>query len=84
MPFDDAPKKEHDEVISLLDLDARGIGSLAQEMHLLHKGFTTGKEVPLVAIARRFGLPEDETKNILSSVEEISKDDHLLRENGVT
>ena len=61
--------REHDEVISLLDLDDKGIGNLAQEMYLLHKGFATGKEVPLLGVARRFGLPETETRAVLSSVE---------------
>lgn len=61
--------REHDEVISLLELDAVGIGNLAQEMYLLHKGFATGKEVPLAGVARRFGLPETETRATLSFVE---------------
>ena len=61
--------REHDEVISLLELDARGIGNLAQEIYLLHKGFATGKEVPPAGVARRLDLPETETRAILSSVE---------------
>ena len=61
--------REHDEVISLLDLDARGIDNLAQGIYLLHKGFTTGREVTLEDVARRFDLPETETKAILSLVE---------------
>ena len=61
--------REHDEVISLLELDAKGIGNPAQEMYLLHKGFATGKEVSLAGVARRFGLTETETRAILSSVE---------------
>lgn len=60
---------EHEEVVSLLDLDTRGIGDLAQEMYLLYKGFITGKEVPPAGVARRFGLSETETSAILSSVE---------------
>lgn len=60
---------EHDEVTSLLDLDAKGIDSLAQEMYLLYKGFTTGKEATPAAVARRFGLSEAESRAILSSVE---------------
>lgn len=60
---------EHDEVISLLDLDARGIGSSAQEMYLLHRGFATGRKVPLPRVAKRFGLSEAETRAILSSME---------------
>ncbi|MFC2017502.1 tetratricopeptide repeat protein [Chloroflexota bacterium] len=61
--------REHDEVISLFDLDARGIGNLAQEMYLLHRGFATGKKVPLPRVATRFGLSETETKATLSFVE---------------
>jgi len=61
--------REHDEVVSLLELDARGIGSPAQEMYLLYKGFVTGKEVRLPVIAKKFKLSETETKAILSSVE---------------
>ena len=61
--------REHNEVTSLLNLDARGIDNLAQEMYLLHKGFSTGKEVPLTGVARKFGLPETETAAILSSTE---------------
>ncbi len=60
---------EHDEVISLLGLDAKGIDSLAQEMYLFYHGFATGRKVPLPRVARRFGLSEAETKAILSSVE---------------
>jgi len=60
---------EHDEVVSLLDLDARGIGNQAQAIYLLYKGFTTGKGVPLAAVARKFGLSEAGARNILSSVE---------------
>jgi len=60
---------EHDEVTSLIDLDAKGIDSLAQEMYLLHKGFATGREVKPATVARRFGLSETETRAILSSVE---------------
>ena len=60
---------EHDEVISLLGLDAKGIDSLAQEMYLFYHGFATGREVPLPRVARRFGLSEAEAKAILSSVE---------------
>ena len=60
---------EHDVVTSLLDLDARGIDSLAQDMYLLYKGLVTGKEVPLAGVAIKFGLSEIETRNILFSVE---------------
>ncbi|MFC1865034.1 tetratricopeptide repeat protein [Chloroflexota bacterium] len=61
--------KEHDAVTSLLNLDAHGIDDLAQEMYLLHNGFSTGKEVALEHVAKRFGLPETETAAILSSTE---------------
>jgi len=61
--------REHDEVISLIDLDARGIDNLSQEVYLLRQGFATGKEVPLDTIARRFSLSEPEVGDILSSVE---------------
>jgi tetratricopeptide (TPR) repeat protein len=60
---------EHDEVISLVDLDAKGIGRLAQEVYLLYHGFATGRKVPLPRVARRFGLSEAETRAIISSVE---------------
>jgi len=60
---------EHDEIIGLLDLDTRGIDNQAQEIYLLYKGLTAGKEVPLAEVAGRFGLSEAETKAILSSVE---------------
>ena len=60
---------EHDEVTSLVDLDARGIDNLAQEMYLLYQGFTTGRKVTPAAVARRFGLSEKETRAVLSSVE---------------
>jgi len=61
--------REHDEVIGLIDLDAKGISTQAQDIYLLYKGLATGKEVPLADVARRFGLSETETKAILSSVE---------------
>jgi len=60
---------EHDEVISLLDLDARGISSSAQGIYLLYHGFATGRRVLLPRVARRFGLSEAETQAILSSME---------------
>ncbi|MDH5696084.1 MAG: tetratricopeptide repeat protein [Dehalococcoidia bacterium] len=60
---------EHDEVISLFDLDAKGIDSLAQEVYLLYYGFATGRRVPLQTVARRLGLSQAETEAILSSVE---------------
>ncbi|MFC2041640.1 tetratricopeptide repeat protein [Chloroflexota bacterium] len=60
--------REHDEVTSLLNLDAQGVDNLAQEIYLLRKGFTTGKEVPINVVAKRFGLPEAETTAILSSI----------------
>ncbi len=61
--------REHEEVISLLDLDAKAEDNLGQEMYLLYKGFVTGKKVPLLRVARKFGLSETETKAMLSSVE---------------
>ncbi|MFC1939867.1 tetratricopeptide repeat protein [Chloroflexota bacterium] len=60
--------REHDEVTSLLNLDAQGVDNLAQEMYLLHKGFTTGNEVPISVVAKKFGLPEAGIKAILSSI----------------
>jgi len=60
---------EHDEVTSLLDLDARRISNRAQAIYLLYKGFATGKETPLEGIARKFCLSEAEARDILSSVE---------------
>jgi len=60
---------EHDEVISLLDLDARGIDNQAQQVYLLYHGFATGKKVPLPKVARKFGLSEAETRDVLSLVE---------------
>ncbi len=59
--------REHDEVASLINLDACGIDNLAQEIYLLHQGFATGKEVLLARVAKRFGLSETETAAILSS-----------------
>jgi len=60
---------EHDEITSLLDLDAKGLDNLAQAIYLLYRGFATGKEVPLEGIARKVGLFEAEVGDILSSVE---------------
>jgi len=60
---------EHDEIIGLLDLDAKGIDNQAQGIYLLYKGLATGKGVPLTEVAGRFSLSEAETKAILSSVE---------------
>jgi tetratricopeptide (TPR) repeat protein len=60
---------EHEEVTSLIDLDEKGIANAAQAIYLLRNGFTTGRRVPLRTIARRYGLSEEETGNILSSVE---------------
>lgn len=61
--------REHVEVVSLLNLDVFGIDKLSQEVYLLHKGFVTGRELPLAGIARRLGLPETEVANILYSTE---------------
>ncbi|GAJ09809.1 unnamed protein product, partial [marine sediment metagenome] len=46
-----------------------GIGSLAQEIYLLHKGLVTGKKASLANVAKRFNLPETEIAAILSSTE---------------
>lgn len=59
--------REHEEVTSLLNLDARDIDDLAQQIYLLHKGFVTGKEIPLARIAHRFGMTE--AAAILSATE---------------
>lgn len=61
--------REHDGVISLINLDAEGIDKLAQEMYLLHRGFTTGKASRLEFLARRFGFSKKETEAILSATE---------------
>ena len=61
--------REHDEVTSLLNLDARKIDSLAQRIYLFYNGFVTGKEVPLAKVARKFGLSETDTATILSLTE---------------
>jgi len=60
---------EHDEVTALLDLDAKGLDSLAQDVYLLYRGFATGKEVQLSTVARKFGLSEAKARAILSLVE---------------
>jgi len=60
---------EHDEVTALLDLDAKGLDSLAQDMYSLYRGFATGKEVQLSTVARKFGLSEAKARAILSLVE---------------
>ena len=59
---------EHDEVVGLIELDAKGIDELAQDIYLHYQGFATGRRVPLPSIGRRFGLSEAETGAILSSV----------------
>ena len=61
--------REHDEVTSLINLDAKRIDNLTQGMYLFHQGFVTGKEVPPASLAKRFGLPEAEAMAILSSTE---------------
>ncbi len=61
--------REHDEVASLINLDASSIDNLTQEMYLRHKGFITGKEIPPASIAKRLGLPEVEVAATLSSIE---------------
>ncbi|MDD5038845.1 MAG: tetratricopeptide repeat protein [Dehalococcoidales bacterium] len=61
--------REHDEVTALIKLDTSKVDNLAQEIYLRHTGFTTGKEVPLTNIARKFGLTEIEAAEILSATE---------------
>jgi tetratricopeptide (TPR) repeat protein len=60
---------EHEEVVSLIDLDEKGIERTAQDIYLLHHGFITGRRVPPPAIARKYGILEKEVVNILSRVE---------------
>lgn len=60
---------EHDEVTALLDLDAKELDNLAQDVYLLYRGFVTGKEVQLSTVARKFGLSEAKARAILSLVE---------------
>jgi tetratricopeptide (TPR) repeat protein len=62
--------REHEEVIALLRLDAKAIDSKAQDMYLLYRGFATGRKVSMPAVARRFGLSENEARAIIYAVEE--------------
>lgn len=61
--------REHDEVTGLINLDVSRIDKLTQEMYLLHKGFNTGKEMPLSKVARKFGISEKEARVTLSATE---------------
>jgi hypothetical protein len=61
--------REHDEVTSLINLDARAIDYQTQAVYLMRKGFLTGKEVPTEHIAKEFGMPKTETADILASIE---------------
>ena len=73
---------EHEEVASLIYLDALGLEKLAQDLYLVHNGFVTGKKVPLSAVAVRFGLSEKEVKDILSGIEAVlsAVSDNRMRE----
>lgn len=64
---------EHEEVVSLIHLDSMGVNEKNQEVYLLHKGFMTGKKVPLAVVAEKYGLSEVEVSKILSSLEGRSK-----------
>ncbi len=60
---------EHDEVTSLINLDAKELHGPAQDIYLLCHGFITGKKVQLSMAARRFDLSEAKARIILSLVE---------------
>lgn len=61
--------KEHEEVIQLIELDRANIGMEEQEMYLLRRGFITGEQIAPADIARRYGIPESEVNDIISSIE---------------
>ena len=61
--------KEHEEVIQLIELDAKQISPRDQQIYLFHKGFLTGEEVPLDQVAREFYMSEDEVSAALSCCE---------------
>ena len=61
--------REHEDVVSLMQLDKANIGIGEQEIYLLWKGFGAGREVTSANVAKYFRIPEDEVKRILSAIE---------------
>jgi len=61
--------REYEESIRLIELDQRNISHEEQEIHLLRKGFITGKEVPAKDIAEKITRSWREIERVISEIE---------------
>jgi len=62
------------ELEALIRLDEKDIGEQEQDIYLWHKGFKTGVRVGYEEIGRRYGIPPEDVKNIISRVESLCVD----------
>ena len=61
--------REHEEIISLMELDRKGIELKEQEIYLLHKGFITGQEVTIEAIAKQYKISLNKVRRLVGDIE---------------
>lgn len=61
--------RQHEEVTGLIALDETGVSPGYQDLYLLHKGFMTGKPVPIEEVARQRFLPPDRVREVIAEVE---------------
>ena len=61
--------REHEDVVSLMQLDRANIGIGEQEIYLLWKGFITGEPMASADIATRYGMSKNEIDRIISAIE---------------
>jgi tetratricopeptide (TPR) repeat protein len=61
--------REYEESTQLIELDQRDISLQKQEIYLLRKGFSTGKENSAEDVASQYGISAEEVERIISEIE---------------
>ncbi len=61
--------RQHDEVVQLMLLDRIGVSLRDQDLHLLRRGFVTGKKVSPERVAARYGLSVQDVQEITLAIE---------------
>ena len=60
---------QHDDVVSLITLDDKGISARDQTLYLYHKGFITGSPTPMEEVASQNNLTVEEVEATIKGVE---------------
>jgi len=61
--------REYREIVELIELDRMNIEAGEQEIYLLHKGYISGKDIPVDRVAREYGFPTEKVEQIVSDIE---------------